>query len=211
MRRRLISPCMLVFVRDWRSSEVLPGVADALGGEATRQIYKKLAETSWGNLMDPRYERWLMAHPAEAVDSVAEWLPGADQVFPLPPLGRGDRLDWGFRHAFSKGMPWVAGVRMECPEINSRHFREVGRALQESDLALVPTQRGSYGMIAMKEHYPEIFEGVPWGTREVFQATMDIALDMELSVYCLPEVKEVAVVDDLVKLGWQLPGQSCGP
>jgi hypothetical protein len=66
-------------------------------------------------------------------------------------------------------------------------------------------------MIAMKDHYPEIFEGVPWGTREVFEATMDIALDMELSVHCLPEVKEVAVVDDLVKLGWQLPGQSCGP
>ena len=210
MRRRLISPCMLVFIRDWQSADVLPGVAKVLGEEATRQVYKKLAENSWKNLTDPRYERWLMAHPAEKVEQVNQWLAGADQAFPLPPLGRGDRLSWGFEHAFKKGMPWVAGVRMECPEINSRHFREVGQALQESDLVVVPTQRGSYGMIAMRKHCPEIFQGVPWGTTEVYEATMDIALDLELSVYCLPPVKEVSVVEDLVKLGWQLPGQNIG-
>jgi len=199
---------MLVFVHYWEQSQTLPQVSQSLGLEATRKIYKQLAENHWRGLSDPRIERWLLCNPPEACDSIASWLPGADQVLPLPPLDRGQRLAWGFEQAFQRATPFAVAVRMECPPIKARTFHEIGRALEGSDVALVPTSKGSYAMIGLKRSIPELFKGVPWGTSEVLSATIDIAMDLGLSVYQLPTQREVVTLEDLIALGWELPGRA---
>jgi glycosyltransferase A (GT-A) superfamily protein (DUF2064 family) len=63
-------------------------------------------------------------------------------------------------------------------------------------------------MIGLKRSIPELFKGVPWGTSEVLSATIDIAMDLGLSVYQLPTQREVVTLEDLIALGWELPGRA---
>lgn len=60
----------------------------------------------------------------------------------------------------------------DCPWLTAGDLDTAILALQQgSDVVLGPAEDGGYYLIGMKQHYPELFHDMPWGTDRVLAIT----------------------------------------
>ena len=102
--------------------------------------------------------------------------------------------------------PFDSRATLELPEGKTRIFRldtllKASRALRDAEVVLGPACDGGYYLIGMRNHHPELFGGIPWGTARVFAATRTACAAAGLTPVLLPELRDVDRVEDLTALG----------
>jgi uncharacterized protein len=109
----------------------------------------------------------------------------------------GDRMARAFGEAFSAGMERVVAIGSDCPQIDAALLRSALAALDRADMVLGPAFDGGYYLIGMRRFIPDLFQGIDWGTSQVFQQTMTIVRDRQGSVVTLPTLADVDRPEDL--------------
>ena len=164
-------------------------------------------------------QHWLLRHAlASAVDSavgrVTLWHAGAfaDAGFETP-AGVARRAqpetDLGGRMAaaIAASPPGEATLVMgsDCPSLSALHLRQAAAALREHEVVLIPAEDGGYVLIGMQRLYPALFEGIAWGSDQVFAQTVARLTQAKRRWIALPALWDVDRPDDLPRLWREFP------
>ena len=102
----------------------------------------------------------------------------------------------GTRKRFKVGKQKVIVIGTDSPWLGRVRIREAFGALDEADLVMGPAEDGGYYLIGMSRLIPELFQGIAWGTSQVFRQTCAIAKRLKLKVTVLPLGYDVDTVKD---------------
>jgi hypothetical protein len=192
---------VLEFARAPVPGRVKTRLAAGVGAREAARIYRRLAEGVHGALLAAQSGGILEVAlaPAEPWDAaaVSAWLAGARHVWPQPEGDLGARLRGLFARAFASGAERAAAVGTDLVGLAPEDLARAFERLDGADVALAPTADGGYGLLALRRPAPTLFEGIPWGTSTVADATRARARAAGLSLVELPVLREVDRAEDL--------------
>ena len=142
--------------------------------------------------------RGVAVSPPEGIDEIRA-LAGECSVIAQAGVTLGDRMRGAMRHYLSLGARAVAVVGSDVPTITPAHITSAFAVLLDEPAALVlgPADDGGYYLIAAAS-VPPVFDGIPWGTAEVFEQTRVRAAAAGWPVRVLGSLRDVDGVADLV-------------
>ena len=109
----------------------------------------------------------------------------------------GSRMARSLFDAFEFGMEQVVIIGIDCPGVNSQILTTAFEQLRDFELVLGPALDGGYYLIGLRRFIPELFANIDWGTSQVLQQTVDIAVQLNVSHIYLPPLADVDLPEDL--------------
>lgn len=110
----------------------------------------------------------------------------------------GDRMNAAVAAAFHDGAERVIVIGTDCPQLRESHFTTAFENLTNHDVVIGPATDGGYYLIGMREHLPQLFENISWGTETVLQQTLAQAKTNGASLRKLSPLSDVDSVEDLI-------------
>jgi len=130
-------------------------------------------------------------------DLVKQWL-GPDITYHRQGSGDlGKRMRRAFHEAFQAGLDRVVLVGTDIPSITDRILLRAFENLGHADLVLGPARDGGYYLIGLRQAFPQLFVGIPWGTHKVLERTRKVADDLTLSAVLLETLQDLDRPEDL--------------
>ena len=114
----------------------------------------------------------------------------------------GERLLHAFRSLFRRqGRAAVVIFGADSPTLPPARLASALALLEsEQDLVLGPAEDGGFYLIGARRIVPGLFAGIPWGTSQVFEATLRAGRRSGLRVALLPPWYDVDRPEDLGRL-----------
>lgn len=168
-----------------------------------------------GAVQAAELQRWMTAsmareiaalHPAidrqihfsgGCLSQMQSWLGQRFTYLPQLAGSLGNRLYQAFLGNFQAGKGAVVAIGADCPELNKHHFEQAFRYLETHDVVLGPAVDGGYYLIGLRQPHAGLFENIAWGTDVVFEQTVAIAAQLNLSVATLEQLRDVDRPEDL--------------
>ena len=113
---------------------------------------------------------------------------------------RGTDLGQRMYHAIRAGLcsyNKVILVGSDCPAIDAVALCAGVEALDHADVVLGPAEDGGYVLIGARKVSAVLFEGIPWGTAEVYAATREALLQLGWEWAALPPMADVDRPQDI--------------
>ncbi|MBD1839046.1 TIGR04282 family arsenosugar biosynthesis glycosyltransferase [Coleofasciculus sp. FACHB-64] len=195
--------CLIVFTRYPEPGKAKTRLIPALGEEGASNLHRQMTEHTLSQvreLQSARATRVEVYFTGGDQQLMEDWL-GADIIY--QPQGKGDlgqRMKSAFQTAFAAGMEGVAIVGTDCPGLDAKIMAQAFEQLNGHDLVLGPAMDGGYYLIGLRRVIPELFAGINWGTSEVREKTLAIAISLGLAVAYLPPLFDVDRPEDLAKV-----------
>jgi rSAM/selenodomain-associated transferase 1 len=176
------SAALVLFARVPRLGRVKTRLARRIGSEAALLLHQALLADAL--LFTRRAARTSGAKALVAWDTA--WPPGASRSLAnaarhLEPIrqGRGDlgaRMRRVVRGLVARGVERLVLIGSDSPTAPRRAVSRAFRLLREgADIVLGPAEDGGYWLLGVRADRPEIFAGIPWGTRRVLRRTAERA------------------------------------
>jgi rSAM/selenodomain-associated transferase 1 len=199
-KRTIVSERLILFTRYPEPGKAKTRLIPALGAEAAAEIHRQMTEHTLAQVKPLQQSRpltvecWFAGGNCTQMQS---WL-GSDLNYQPQPNGDlGDRMAQAFQAAFDSGVKAAIIIGTDCPELTTTPLLEAFQALQQTDLVLGPAADGGYYLIGLRRLVPDLFKTIAWSTDRVFQQTVDIASNLNLSLTTLPTLTDVDRPDDL--------------
>nr|WP_230967905.1 TIGR04282 family arsenosugar biosynthesis glycosyltransferase [Nostoc sp. WHI] len=109
----------------------------------------------------------------------------------------GSRMARSLFESFQSGVEKVIIIGTDCPGVNTQILATAFEKLHSFDLVIGPAIDGGYYLIGLRQHIPELFVNIEWGTAQVFQKTVDIAQKLNLSQVNLLHLADIDRPEDL--------------
>ena len=118
--------------------------------------------------------------------------------------GLSDALRTGVRHSLGLG-GYALLVSSDIPGVPAGALgRAVGLLGEGADVVLGPGYDGGYWLIAVREQHPGLFDGIPWSTAGVLEATLARCRELSLAVRLLEPWRDIDTMDDVTALADRL-------
>lgn len=109
------------------------------------------------------------------------------------------------RHALDRALGAGAGsailIGTDCPARTAQGLRAAAARLRTgARLVLEPAADGGYTLVGVRTAVPEVFDGIPWGSRTVLAGTHARAAALGLQVHELPRTWDLDRPEDLERL-----------
>ena len=195
--------CILLFVKSPEHLPVKSRLAESIGKETARELYKNfvldILETLSGAAAKIGCALRVCVHPPEALRHMRNWL--GDNYRYLPQQGNtlGERMKNAFLASFADGYERVVIIGSDAPDLTGESITEAFRFLEDSEAVIGPAHDGGYYLIGFRSDafLPVVFEDIPWSTGEVFAATMKIFQQAQCDVSVLPPWRDIDILPDL--------------
>ncbi|PSB26682.1 TIGR04282 family arsenosugar biosynthesis glycosyltransferase [Stenomitos frigidus] len=195
-----MSDRLIIFTRYPEPGKAKTRLIPALGAEAAADIHRHMTEHTLAQVKPLQQNRpltvevWFVGGDRAQMQT---WL-GDDLTYqPQPEGDLGDRMAQAFQIALESGVKATVIIGTDCPELTGAVLEQAFQALQQTDLVLGPATDGGYYLIGLRLFVPELFKTIAWSTDRVFQQTVDIASNLNLSLTNLPTLTDVDRPDDL--------------
>lgn len=110
----------------------------------------------------------------------------------------GDRMTQAVADLLDAGHAGVVLIGSDSPTLPHSILAAAIDAVRGGDrMTIGPALDGGYTLMGLSKPHPELFRGVPWSTREVYETTLQRAREIALPVTNLPAWYDV---DDLASL-----------
>ncbi|MEP0794687.1 TIGR04282 family arsenosugar biosynthesis glycosyltransferase [Trichocoleus sp. DQ-A3] len=195
--------CLIVFTRYPEPGKAKTRLIPVLGEDGASNLHRQMTEHTLSQareLQSDRATRVEVYFTGGDQQLMEDWL-GADIIY--QPQGEGDlgqRMKSAFQTAFAAGIEGVAIVGTDCPGLDAKIMAQAFEQLNGHDLVLGPAMDGGYYLIGLRWVIPELFAGINWGTSEVREKTVAIAISLGLAVAYLPPLFDVDRPEDLAKV-----------
>jgi rSAM/selenodomain-associated transferase 2/rSAM/selenodomain-associated transferase 1 len=208
---------VIVLTRSPEPGRVKTRLVPALGPEGAAAVHAALVEHTLDAVSE--YCR------ASAADGVIRLVGGATEmpnasrnnalrIMPQHGDDLGERLDHAVREAFREGARQVIAIGTDCPDLDAPRLAEAMAALKRADVVVGPAVDGGYYLVGMRQHRPELFQNIAWGTDAVRRQTVAVSRRLGLRVRLLTVLSDIDEPEDLLvwrRLGGAMPGCSAPP
>ncbi len=108
----------------------------------------------------------------------------------------GERMAMAVQSSLARGcIPILIGV--DVPDLDEAYLTHCLQQIIKHDLVISPAEDGGYGLLGMKQFYPELFANKCWGTDSVFKDTLTDIQRLEIKASYLHQVWDVDEVADV--------------
>ncbi len=108
----------------------------------------------------------------------------------------GERMYLAFFDSYAKGYNHIVILGSDVPDVSLDILRSAFNSLEIKDTVFGPAKDGGYYLVGLKEPMRDIFDGIPWGSDEVLQTTLQKAEGLGLSLELLPPLDDVDRPED---------------
>lgn len=201
---KLSKAALIIFTRYPEAGKTKTRLISALGEEGAAQLQKKLTEHTLSEVSQLAVDcRIYFAGGNKTL--MANWLGESYQYYPQSEGNLGDRLIQALKEGFNQGIARIIIIGIDCPDLKAALIDQAFQALTQNDLVLGKAEDGGYYLIGLRGFYPQLFQGIDWGTHVVLQQTVTVAETLGLSIRYLPLLNDIDTPEDLetVKLPWE--------
>lgn len=189
-----LQPSLSIFMKNAIQGKVKTRIAREVGDSVAMEIYNKLLlgmKSKISALSGIRVVVWYSDYEDEADRWPSHVLKRVQKGDTL-----GTRMNFAMSEEFRLGFtPVIVGV--DIPDLSVQLVQDAFFGLQENDVVLGPAADGGYYLIGMHEHYPDLFQGIPWGTDSVLHDTRVKATQADLEIFELPTLRDVDTMEDV--------------
>jgi len=195
---------LIIFTRYPQAGKTKTRLIPALGEEGAAQLQKKLTEHTLKEA-DQLAVNIRVYFSDGNENLMANWLGNSYQYYPQSDGDLGDRLIAALEESFTQEIEKIVIIGIDCPDLNADLIQQAFQALSTHDLVLGKAEDGGYYLIGLCGFYPELFQGIDWGTHLVLQQTVAIAEAIGLTINYLPMLNDIDTPEDLerVTLPWE--------
>ena len=193
--------CLMLFTRYPEAGNTKTRLIPHLGAERAAELQRWMTASMAREMagLCPEIDRQIH-FSGGGLSQMQAWLGRQFTYLPQFAGGLGHRLHQAFMANFRSGMGAVVAIGADCPELSTRHLEQAFKHLQTHDVVLGPAADGGYYLIGLSRPQEQLFENIPWGTGEVFERTVAIATQLNLSVATLEQLRDVDRPEDLALL-----------
>ncbi len=185
----------------------------ALGAEGAARFHERLARHTVTRALEfcnGAHVRLVILLDGGSADDGIAWL--GNHHFKEQGEGLlGERLDRAAQTAFAEGARRVVIIGTDCPELNRDILTDSFRLLYDFPIVLGPAHDGGYYLIGLSEPNSQVFEGIDWGTSQVFAQSIAVAERQGLAVAVLPALADVDLPADIAAAEVALSDRSFPP
>jgi hypothetical protein len=196
---------LIIFTRFPTPGSTKTRLIPALGPEGAADLHRQMTEHTLAAVGPVISEEVALQVRYEGSDenTMKGWL-GRDLSY--VPQGTGDlgeRMRRAFTDSFEEGFDKSIIIGTDCPSRDAADVEEALKLLEENTLVLGPAIDGGYYLIGIRSNAPHwlyelVFENIPWGTDQVFNATMNVLAETGIDVGLLDEKADVDEPEDLI-------------
>ena len=199
---RLKDRCLLFFVKNPERGKVKSRLAADIGDESAVRLYKGLVTRMLSTLKGGTFPLYICFFPETAWKPIENWLGKKYRYIPQNGKDLGERMRNSFIDGFTMGHKRVVLIGSDIPDLPIKYIEEAFESLREMDAVIGPAYDGGYYLIGFKDKTfsPQVFEGIAWGTKSVFDETMKKLRRFRRAVHTLPRLRDIDTVEDLRKL-----------
>jgi rSAM/selenodomain-associated transferase 1 len=193
-------------VKNPERGKVKSRLAAVIGEDSAVRLYKNMVLQMLSTLKKGSFSLYICFFPKNAQKSTENWLGTEYRYIPQNGKDLGERMRNGFVEAFEMGFKRVVLIGSDIPDLPLEFIEEAFTTLNESDVVIGPAFDGGYYLIGFKDRtfFSQVFEGIAWGTKSVFDETMKKLKKFRRVVYTLPYQRDIDTVEDLRHLRGKL-------
>ena len=199
----MISEKLIVFTRYPEPGITKTRLIPVLGKVGAANLHRLMAQRTIARSLFLQNSRQLSVeihHTGGSQQQMQDWF-GTDLIYQNQIDGDlGARMAAAFQNSFNSGVDKVAIIGTDCPDLKAEILAQAFDQLSDRDLVLGPAKDGGYYLIGLRRSIPELFDGINWGTSEVFACTRAIAQKLDLNIAYLPTLADIDRPEDLLGL-----------
>ena len=194
---------LLLFVKAAYPGQVKRRLEPEISRDDAVHLYKAMTEDAVGrfrNLLfcDMKVTFW----PPDSLDDIRIWLGEQYEYIPQEGSDLGERMSNAFVHTFTRQYKKAVIIGTDIPTLDIGSVKDTFTQLDYCDVVLGPSQDGGYYLIGLKDHHPQLFEGIDWGSDRVREQTFRAAEALHLSVHQLEMRRDIDTYSDVIHL-WE--------
>jgi hypothetical protein len=203
---KLDDRCLLFFVKYPEKGKVKSRLAAVIGDDSAVSLYKNLVAQMLSTLKEGTFPLYICFFPKNAQKPIKNWLGREYRYIPQNGKDLGERMRNGFIGGFAMGYKRVVLIGSDIPDLPMKYIEEAFKSLKEMDAVIGPAFDGGYYLIGfnLNTFSPQVFEGIVWGTENVFEETMRKLKRFRRVVYTLPYQRDIDTAEDLKRLKGRL-------
>jgi rSAM/selenodomain-associated transferase 1 len=194
---------LIVFTRYPEPGKTKTRLIPVLGTEGAANLHRLMAQRTIARALSLQNSGQLsveILYTGGSQQQMQDWL-GTEPIYQQQIEGDlGERMAAAFHNSFTSGIDKVAIIGTDCPALIPEILVEAFEQLSQHDLVLGPAKDGGYYLIGLRRSHPELFQGIEWGTDEVFVKTRAIARKLDLNIAELATLTDVDRPEDLLGL-----------
>lgn len=192
---------LIIFVKYPQPGLVKTRLAKDAGKQNAAGLYRLFVEALLKRTEDKNYRRMLFYTPLDKESGVKKWLAGNGLEF-HPQKGKdlGERLCGCFTYGFTGPAQRVVTIGTDCPMIDREIINSAFAALESKHCVLGPSLDGGYYLIGLSLLEEEIFKGICWGTKNVFNQTLRRIRATKMNYHILKPLFDIDTYQDAALL-----------
>jgi rSAM/selenodomain-associated transferase 1 len=173
-------------------TRLTPALPPSLACDLHRALVEETLATVRATGADERWLFWADA-PVDrpAVDGV--------RIVEQQGADLGERLAHAFTHLLPATGDRAVIVGTDCAALTSGDLTAACAAQSDKDVVLGPTSDGGYYLVGLARPMPELFDGIPWSTSDVFARTLARATEAHARVKSLRTLDDLDTPADLAR------------
>ncbi len=199
----MISEQLIIFTRYPEPGKAKTRLIPVLGKEGAANLHRLMAQRTIATSLVLQNSRQLSVaihYTGSSQQLIQDWL-GTDMIYHQQSDGDlGARMSAALQKSLDFGIDKVVIIGTDCPKLKPEIIAKAFDELSEQDLVLGPAQDGGYYLIGLRRRIPKLFDGIKWGTDEVFADTLAIAQKLGLNIAVLPILADIDRPEDLLGL-----------
>jgi hypothetical protein len=194
----------MMFIKTPEKGMVKTRLASSVGDEVALDLYRCFVRDLMEMVIRTGYPHVVCFHPPDSQHKIVQWLGDTHALLPQIGDNLGERMKKAFLEVFSKGYRDALLIGSDSPDLPGTLIDEAFSSLKDQGHSAVigPSFDGGYYLIGFRAYafLPEVFEGIPWSTPDVFVRTLCILQEKGLLIHILPHWRDIDTSEDLREL-----------
>jgi len=196
---------IIIFTRYPLAGKAKTRLIPKLGAEGAASLQRTMTEQvvyTAREVVKSRKPNLAIYYTDGSQQQMQEWLGTDSSYFAQKGINLGQRLHNGFLDSWKRGAQRTVIIGSDCPALESQLISKALSALDRNQLVLGPSGDGGYYLIGTTCDLPtdtltHLFTGIPWGTSDVLQATVNKGRQKGIEIATLKELQDIDIPIDL--------------
>ncbi|WP_321494325.1 TIGR04282 family arsenosugar biosynthesis glycosyltransferase [uncultured Desulfobacter sp.] len=190
---------VIVFIKSPEKGRVKTRLAKGVGETAALELYRCFVMDVLDMVRSTPFTLRVYHHPENAFNRIRSWLGDDPDLFPQKGATLGDKMANALAETFAAGFERAVLIGSDLPDLPPGIIDTAFKGLDQCSAAIGPSRDGGYYLIGFTAigFTPRIFHGIPWGTDQVFDVTLNRFSNHHVSHYTLPVWQDIDTQEDL--------------